>query len=1077
MAVKKRIGLALATIHTGVSQNVWSSFARTAAAQNISLFIFPGGRLNARQNFENLRNSIYNLINDENLDGCISWSSTIHYNQPKEEFEHFHAGFEPLPCVTVGHKLPGYPCVEFDAYNGTKILLTHCIQNHGAEKIVFLRGPGFHQSACARYEGYLDALKEAGLTMNTSLLVTDPFNWNEGEAAAAQLFKNRSLVPGRDFDTLAGSSDLMVLGAMNYFARHGYHVPSDYYAVGFNNSEESRVAETPLSTVHLPNTELSKESIKILFGIMDKKKLHAVKDLRLKTEVVIRESCGCVDHGLWEQAHLHGNKNAGSDAETLAKMAKDYLKIDSFSMNSLVMPAIKALLEGRPECFFPLFEKVLNWFFNTDKEPENLLRLICDLKTLNIPEIDRLEPAMYRSVFRIREQFNARARFEKEGWNTVLNSLKCDLLRIRDRFTLIQSLALHLPKIGINTAAIVLYIDEKTSVFAGGFSVEGISPVREQRFPARLLVPAELKPQYSDGIFMVQPLFIENRSLGYFLHNVSISDGVLIEELRSSISHALKGVSLLEEADRARKVAEKLERAKTEFLQTLEDGLYNPLQGIMERLETLEEAAAVGTLISLTDLKSFIASKEAEAGSLMDFALARIDELSLQKTIFDIEELLPDIGIFPLLLGDTTRLAQCFSIIREQYISKEYSAELTYKGLAITFRKLNGKTKERSNDTEKAQRYSLILAEKIILMHGGDFFLDREHCIITLPWTTLTGQELSGNPVSSNDHVLVLSESFMPDNFFSLPCIRDIEEAQPGKTAFIVWNAEGASPEDMVKAASLRRRSEFASVPFLCYGFPQDSYSTIDSAISFIGMIESALKSPKRGTVLFIGFNDYWDESLETFLSKKDNMLEKIRINSIAAFDETIGEIKPLLIVFDSLDVEGASIVRQHPITVMVPILMISRSIDNLSDVTALSQYSRLLICHRAVIPSLEFQMRIQALIAGDEILPPHTGILVKKAIHYFDQHAESHIYRWKLADSVHVSEDYLTRIFHKEMGLSLWDYLNRLRVFLAAKLLRQTDDTIRDIALSTGFQDHAYFSRVFKKIYGVSPGQIRKQQ
>jgi transcriptional regulator GlxA family with amidase domain len=117
----------------------------------------------------------------------------------------------------------------------------------------------------------------------------------------------------------------------------------------------------------------------------------------------------------------------------------------------------------------------------------------------------------------------------------------------------------------------------------------------------------------------------------------------------------------------------------------------------------------------------------------------------------------------------------------------------------------------------------------------------------------------------------------------------------------------------------------------------------------------------------------------------------------------------------------------------------------------------------------------MQALIVGDEILPPHTGILVKKALLYFGQHAGSPISRWKMADSVNVSEDYLSRIFHKEMGLSLWDYLNRYRIFLAAELLRQTDYTIQDIALKTGFQDQAYFSRVFKKIYGLPPGHLRK--
>jgi DNA-binding LacI/PurR family transcriptional regulator len=160
---KKRIGLILASIHTGVSLDVWAGFVRAAARENTSLFVFPGGRLNARQDYENLRNHVYYLANEENLDGCISWSSTIRYAQSKEEFEQFHKNLDPLPYVTLAFKSPGHPCVEFDAYSGMKALVTHCIKVHGARKIAFLRGPDFHQSAQTRFEGYYDALKEAGL--------------------------------------------------------------------------------------------------------------------------------------------------------------------------------------------------------------------------------------------------------------------------------------------------------------------------------------------------------------------------------------------------------------------------------------------------------------------------------------------------------------------------------------------------------------------------------------------------------------------------------------------------------------------------------------------------------------------------------------------------------------------------------------------------------------------------------------------------------------------------------------------------------------------------------------------------
>ena len=1097
---------------------MWAGFVRAAAAENTSLYIFPGGKLNARHDFENLRNSVYYLANEENLDGCISWSSTLRYTQPQEEFEFFHSGFDPLPYVTLSFKSPGHPCIEFDAYNGMKDLVNHFISVHGSQKIAFLRGPDFHQSAVIRFEGYCDALRDAGLitapkgTVVNNPLITAPFNWDAGEAAAAQLFEQRSLVPGKDFDTLIGSSDLMTLGAINYFTKRGFHVPGDYHAAGFNNSVESRVTESLLTTVHLPYEEMSSEAFKKLLSLMGRKKRRQDADELLPCEVITRESCGCSGNFAARNAYLGGEAdktrfaakfpdqvldfNKKDIAENLLNMAAVCLNLEKEKIDDFAQPVIHALLYERKDVFFNLFEKALVKYFAVGREPENLLKFFNDVKitALNLPEkIKDLEGMIYQSIFNVREQLTAHARHETERWNSVLNSLKCDLLGTRDRFSLVQNLARHLPKVGINTAAIVLYSDEKTSLFVGGFSGEGINPVREQRFPSRLLVPPPLKGQFNDGIFLVQPLFIDNRSLGYFIHNAPINDGVIFEELRSAVSYALKGIFLLEESMQAKRIAEQAENAKTEFFKVLENGLFNPLQGVAGRLEALEKKAASRGFNSLLDdlksLKAYVSSKETEANSIMDFTMARVDELSLCKAVFNMSDLLPNIGTFPLLVGDTPRLAQCFSLIREQYKDTEYSAEMVYGGLSLTFfNKTGSKTNGgKTAITENAQQFSLILAERIILMHGGSFSAERDRCSVVLPWPTLTGNELSKNPVSAQDHALVISDpDSLPANFFSLPQVWDIDDALPGKTAFIAWNAEGANSGDLIKVAGLKNRNEFAGVPFLCYGLPSGAGGVIDSASSIIDVIEFALKSPRKGTILFIGSQDYWSDLADKLIApeqvhlnnenRHEYEIEKIRIDSMSAFNRTVGEVNPQLILFNSLDVEGVAAVRRHPLTVMVPIMLISDRIDNAADVTALSQYSRLIICHRAAVSSREFKARIHAVLSGAEILPPHTGVLVKKAILYFGLYAESHISRWKLADSVNVSEDYLTRIFHREMGLSLWDYLSRLRIFLAADLLRRTDDTIQDIAYRTGFQDHAYFCRVFKKIYGVPPGQLRKQ-
>ena len=113
---KSRIGFLLASIHTGSALNMWSTLIREASHSDSAFYIFPGGRLDVEQDSEYLRNTIYKLANAQNLDGIISWGSSIGSAVPVEELNRFHDSFGNIPYVTIAHKMPGHPCVKFDAY-------------------------------------------------------------------------------------------------------------------------------------------------------------------------------------------------------------------------------------------------------------------------------------------------------------------------------------------------------------------------------------------------------------------------------------------------------------------------------------------------------------------------------------------------------------------------------------------------------------------------------------------------------------------------------------------------------------------------------------------------------------------------------------------------------------------------------------------------------------------------------------------------------------------------------------------------------------------------------------------------
>lgn len=81
------------------------------------------------------------------------------------------------------------------------------------------------------------------------------------------------------------------------------------------------------------------------------------------------------------------------------------------------------------------------------------------------------------------------------------------------------------------------------------------------------------------------------------------------------------------------------------------------------------------------------------------------------------------------------------------------------------------------------------------------------------------------------------------------------------------------------------------------------------------------------------------------------------------------------------------------------------------------------------------------------------------------------------IAGQINVNSSYLSKLFHKECGCTLTEYVNRQRLEQAVVLLRSGGKLIQNIASECGFQDTTYFIRVFKKHYGVTPAVYREQQ
>lgn len=93
----------------------------------------------------------------------------------------------------------------------------------------------------------------------------------------------------------------------------------------------------------------------------------------------------------------------------------------------------------------------------------------------------------------------------------------------------------------------------------------------------------------------------------------------------------------------------------------------------------------------------------------------------------------------------------------------------------------------------------------------------------------------------------------------------------------------------------------------------------------------------------------------------------------------------------------------------------------------------------------------------------------------YLDEHASEKIALEDLAQHFFINKFYLTRIFKEQFGVSINTYLLQIRITKAKRLLRFSDKAIEEIGEECGITPLYYFSRVFKKIEGMSPSEYRE--
>ncbi|HZY41984.1 MAG TPA: substrate-binding domain-containing protein [Anaerolineae bacterium] len=406
----------------------------------------------------------------------------------------------------------------------------------------------------------------------------------------------------------------------------------------------------------------------------------------------------------------------------------------------------------------------------------------------------------------------------------------------------------------------------------------------------------------------------------------------------------------------------------------------------------------------------------------------------------------------------------------------------------------------------------LSITRHLVALHGGSIALDSEpgqgstfHVYLPLP-------RLSDQPartIERTQPVLLLISAapqpaaeivdFTQRQSLELRRLRagdDLEvvlaDAQP---IALAWDLVEADPGDWTLVRRLRNHPRWSQVPFILYGqMPRGELGEATRAIgltSFIGKpassqalldaINASFPAGSTGSILIVDDDAKTCTAYQALIAAGLPGYSTRIANDGAAALASMAEDVPSLVILDLImpGIGGAEVLdqmRADPRLRLVPVVILSSKLLNLDDVKRLERHARVTLQSKGVLSEAETIAALNRALFGGEGLPPHTSALVKRALAYLHQNYARPLARWEIAEAIGVSEDYLSRVFSRELGLSPWDYLNRYRVNRARELLARTDASIRSVAHQVGFRDQAYFSRVFRKLSGKSPNAFREQ-
>jgi PAS domain S-box-containing protein len=647
---------------------MWTAVAEAAREHDVNIISVVGDELDNSYTKQAFADHIFKMGDDDTFDTLVMWGASISNYVSQEIYFEFCQQFKSKPMINIGHEVAGIPTVTTDDYVGMRNMVLHLVEDHGFQRIAFIRGPEAQVGAAERFQAYKDVLDEAGIPLNPNL-ISPPGVWDgyTGGNAIRLFIEERK----EDFEAVVGANDLMSLDAIWTLKNYGLNVPKDVAVVGFDDQIPAKAASPPLTTVHQPFRMQCRKAVDMALKALQG--IEIPERFVIPTTLVIRESCGCASPAVERAATIHSfmKTSTGEATSQRNEILSELAQIANVVIEGLRDETIEELfdnfiseIESEPTGDFL---QTLDWLIEStiaeDGEIGIWQNAVSSLRRYGRNRYDddamllRVEDLSGQARVLISEKFQQSELYEKmlsERQYVEFREITKALYTAFDLDELADTLHHGLPRLGIQSCYISLYdrtsdpkdaeplVNADQSRFILAFDAEDRSANKIHKiFPSKdLLAQAKIGTRKNRYSFVSEALYRGKNQLGIALFEVAPPDGRVCDILQEQISGAIEAALLHQQREKEK---ETLRDAYAEIEQQVVERTAELHQEMAERKQTKEALTREQHLLrSLMDYSpDYIYFKDLESRFIkINMALAEKFNLShpdeaIGKTDFD----------------------------------------------------------------------------------------------------------------------------------------------------------------------------------------------------------------------------------------------------------------------------------------------------------------------------------------------------------------------------------------------------------------------------------------------------------